>query len=180
MNCILQSTADPKHVARTIARVGVGLAIAFAGLSHERSPAVYATFVGRDLGFLEPLGYLWGILLPAMLILGGMLLAFGIYLHVAAAVLMTALASMTAGVMLKAAFADLEFFFSEAMPLAQYSLLWIIVVLMVIGGRCCVSESKPLSTPAKKPVPVAPAKKTVAVSVKSAKAMPIATKAKKK
>lgn len=167
MNCILQSNADPKHVARTIARVGIGLALAFAGLSHYRNPDAYASFVSQDLGLLlTPLGYLWGILLPALLILGGVLLAFGIYLHVAAAAVMTALVSMPAGMMLKAVFVRNDpssFFLNEALPLATFSIIWIIAVLLVVGGRCCVVEQKGVAVAlAKKPL-IAPVKK-VAVS----------------
>lgn len=122
-----------KGVARMFARIGFGLALAFVGFAHYQDP----TFAGQTalgLGVLSPLGMIWGYILPGLMILGGLLLAFGIYMEIAAYAAGLALASIPAGLMLKSAMTGVPL--TDTMPYAINAFVWIIVLLMVVKGRC--------------------------------------------
>ena len=146
-------------------RVGLGLALAFIGFAHYQDP-LYAEQVGRGLGVLESIGMAWGFVLPALLIFGGVLLAFGIYMRIAAFSLGIALGSIPMGLMLKSAITGIPL--DETMPQALNALIWIIVFLMVAkGGCCCSGESAGCcSLPAAKIPAVNPMKAAPSVMVK--------------
>lgn len=139
-------------------RVGFGLALAFAGIANYRDPS-FAEAVGRGLGALEPIGIVWGYLLPAFMIVGGLLIAFGVFMRLAAWFAGLALVTMPAGLMLKAAILGLSP--SEMMPEAITSLVWILVYLPAVRGGCCGCGSHekcdvPAGTSAPRPMPVKP------------------------
>lgn len=122
------SSSSPKCIAKKIVRVGFGLALAFVGFAHYQDPT-FAETVGRGLNALESVGMLWGYVLPGLMILGGLLLAFGIYANVAAAVTAVALVSIPAGLMLKSAIGGISL--GDTMPAAMNAFMWIIVFIMV-------------------------------------------------
>jgi hypothetical protein len=176
------SSNDPKGVARLFVRIGFGLALAFAGFAHYQD-ATYAESVGRGLGVLEPLGMIWGYILPGLMIIGGLLLAFGIYRHIAAYAASIALASIPAGLMLKSAISGISM--DDTMPPAMNALIWILVLMVAVKGSCSGCCGSACGTECacgpncdcgddKKPMPMAMPKS----APKSAPvAMPMATKA---
>jgi len=171
--CCSPHDHDAKGVARLFVRIGLGLSLAFVGFTHYQNPQ-FAESVGRGLGLLEPLGMVWGYVLPGLLIIGGLLLAFGIYTTIAAYCAAIALASIPAGLMLKSAISGISL--DETMPPALNALIWILVLLAALKGAhggcgtgcacgpncdsgpncdCCDLPGK--SMPSMKSTPVAPA-----------------------
>lgn len=185
------STHDSKGIAKLFVRIGFGLALAFAGLAHYQDPT-YAESVGRGLGVLEPLGMVWGYVLPGLMIIGGLLLAFGIYMHIAAYLSSIALASIPAGLMLKSAISGISL--NDTMPPAMNALVWILVLMVAVKGGCgtgcgtgcgCGMDGcacPPNAVPPKvvapvKSMPVAPVASVKAPAVKKAPAKkPVAKK----
>lgn len=126
------SPYTPKGVARLFARIGFGLSLAFVGFAHYQDPE-YAEAVGRGLNFLEPLGMVWGYVLPGLMIIGGLLLAFGIYMEIAAYTSSIAIASIPMGLMLKSAIGGIAL--DDMMPAAMNAFIWLIVLLLVVKGE---------------------------------------------
>lgn len=184
------SSSSPKCIAKKIVRVGFGLALAFVGFAHYQDPT-FAETVSRGLNALEPLGMLWGYVLPGLMIVGGLLLAFGIYANLAAAVTAVALVSIPAGLMLKSAIGGISL--GDTMPAAMNAFIWIAVFVMVqkkksssCGAGACgmsacgVSSACPCGmdncacpTGACECPPMS---KTKSAPAKSAPVMPVATK----
>lgn len=186
------STHDPKGVARLFVRIGFGLALAFVGFAHYQD-ATYAESVGRGLGVLEPLGMVWGYILPGLMIIGGLLLAFGIYLKLASYLASIALVSIPAGLMLKSAISGVSL--DDTMPPAMNALVWILVLMVAVkthcssdccgpdGCSCCgdkapVMPSKPAPAPVKS-APVAPMATVKAPVTAAKKSAPKKSSAKK-
>lgn len=165
------SSHSPKGVARLFVRIGFGLALAFVGFAHYQDP-LFAEAAGRGLGVLEPVGMIWGYILPGLMIAGGLLLAFGIYMNVAAYLCSIALVSIPAGLMLKSAMGiSLE----DTMPPAVNALVWILVLMLAVQGRGNCGPNSCCACPTDAPVvPVTPVR-PVAPVVKSAPVAPVAT-----
>jgi hypothetical protein len=150
-------------------RIGIGLGLAFVGFAHYQD-ASFAEMTSRGLGVLEPIGMIWGYILPGLMILGGLLLAFGIFMEVAAYANGIALASIIAGSLLKSAIEGIAV--ADTMPLAINAIIWLIALSFVSkkschGGACAAGcNCGPMDMPAVKPMPM-----------KSAPVMPVATKA---
>lgn len=126
--------------------------------------------VGSDLGVLQPIGTIWGYILPGLMIIGGLLLAFGIYLHIAAYVAAIALASIPAGLLLKSAITP-SLPIDDMISSASTALIWLLVLLAATKSGCCCSDSCDCGDekPAMKSVPTAP----VAVRTMPAKKVPV-------
>jgi hypothetical protein len=172
------SSTGPKCTAKKIVRVGFGLALAFVGFAHYQDP-LFAESVGRGLNALESLGMIWGYILPGLFILGGLLLAFGIYANVAAGITAVALVSIPAGLMLKSAIGGIGL--DVTMPPAMNALVWIAVFLLVLKkrpagmcGSCCGMDGCACGMDNCNCEPEMPVAKP---AMKSAPAMPMATKA---
>lgn len=175
------SSSSPKCTAKKIVRAGFGLALAFVGFAHYQDPT-FAESVGRGLASLESLGMVWGYVLPGLMILGGLLLAFGIYGQIAAGVTAVALVSIPAGLMLKSAIGGISL--GDTMPPAMNALVWIAVFLLVLkkkpAGMCgsgcgcgmdaCACGKDNCNCPTDMPMPKA-------APMKSMPVMPMATKA---
>jgi hypothetical protein len=168
------SSTSPKCTAKKIVRVGFGLALAFVGFAHYQD-AEFAESVGRGLNALEPIGMVWGYILPGLMILGGLLLAFGIYANVAAGIIAVALVSIPVGLMLKSAIGGIGL--DVTMPAAMNAFVWIAVFLLVLrksscSGACagCPCGMDNCSCPMPSDVKPAPV-------MKSAPVMPTVTKA---
>jgi len=160
-------------------RIGFGLALAFAGLAHYQDPT-YAESVGRGLGVLEPLGMVWGYILPGLMIIGGLLLAFGIYMHIAAYLSSIALASIPAGLMLKSAISGISL--NDTMPPTMNALVWILVLMLAVKGSCgmgcaCGPNGCACGPEAVPPKAVAPVKSMPIAPSASVKSAPVVKKA---
>lgn len=166
-------TSSPKGIARLLVRIAFGLSLVFLGISHYQDPQ-FAEAVGRGLGVLEVPGMAWGYILPALYIVGGVLLTLGLFMNVAAWTAGIALVSVPAGLLLKSVFG---INLNDTMPLALNGWLWVIVFMYAVKGArygdcCCADDScdcddhgKPVvskSAPAKPAVTKAPAKKAAA------------------
>ncbi len=164
--------SSPKKVVKLFGRIGVGLGLAFVGFAHYQDPT-FAEATGRGLGMLESLGMVWGYILPGLMILGGLLLAFGIFLEVSAYALGIALASIVAGTLLKSAIGGISL--GDTMPMAVNAIIWLIALQFVMkkpchascgpNGNCGPNCNCGPDMPVEKPV------------MKNAPVMPVATKA---
>lgn len=164
------SSTSPKCTAKKIVRVGFGLALAFVGFAHYQDPE-FAESVGRGLVALESLGMIWGYILPGLMILGGLLLAFGIYANIAAGITAVALVSVPAGLMLKSAIGGIGL--DVTMPAAMNAWVWIITLLLVLRKSTCGSACM-CGPDSCNCGPDMPSEKPV---MKSTPVMPVATKA---
>lgn len=172
------SSSSPKCTAKKIVRVGFGLALAFVGFAHYQDPT-FAESVGRGLASLESLGMVWGYVLPGLMILGGLLLAFGIYAQLAAGVTAVALVSIPAGLMLKSAIGGISL--GDTMPPAMNAFVWIAVFLLVMkkktAGMCGAGSCAGNLCPCDKDGLSCVADMPKSAPMKSAPVMPMATKA---
>ncbi|GEM_PF-1729621 len=148
--------SDPRSIVRLLLRMSLGLSLTFVGFTHYRDPE-FAMQVGAGLGVLSPLGYAWGLVLPGLYILGGLLLVFGIFPAVATYAVGIALASIPAGLLLKSAMGTLPL--ESSMPAALNALIWLLALTFSLPRCCCPTKVMPPMTPvpAARPVPPAPA-----------------------
>lgn len=151
-------------VAKQIVRVGFGVALALVGIAHYRDAAVFAEAVSRGLDFLEPLGLVWGYLLPGLMIVGGVLIALGFFSTVGTALAGVALVSIPAGLMLKSVLSGLTL--NDTMPPAMNAIVWLLFYVAAVRGfhgthcHCETPVAKP-TAPVAKPAP-APVRAPVA------------------
>jgi uncharacterized membrane protein YphA (DoxX/SURF4 family) len=127
-----------KKVPKLLVRISFGLSLAFTGIAHYRDAAMFAGMTKEGLGMLEPLATVWGYVLPALMIVGGVLFVVGIVPEIAVWVAGISLASIPAGVILKSAITG--FSLGDSMPAAQNAFVWLIVYLLVsksLFGGCC-------------------------------------------
>ncbi len=181
------SSDHNKWLSRQIVRVGFGLALLFTGIAHYRGAADFALSVGNGLGpdWLVGVGTVWGYIMPALMIVGGVTLTLNIFTKVGIWAAGLSLASIPAGLMLKSAVSGISL--GDTMPPAMNAYVWIIVFLFAAkaagtpscgsccGDACCCGDSCDCGdtcdcdvdvTPAAKPV-VTPMKSTVSAPVKS-------------
>lgn len=172
------STSDHnKWIARTIVRVGFGLALVFTGIAHYRDASGFATSVGNGLGpdWLVGIGTVWGYLMPLLMIVGGLSLVFNLLTRIGVWATGLALASIPAGLMLKSAVSGISL--GDTMPPAMNAFVWIIVFLLVVKatgpkdcGACCGDSCEcgtDCDCDVDAPAPVVPMKSTVSAPVKS-------------
>lgn len=138
-------SSSPKRTAAMLTRIGFGLSLAFLGVAHYRDTG-FADMVGSGLGGLQGLGMMWGYLLPGLMIVGGILLAFRILPMLGTWLAGLALLSIPVGVMMKSALTGMDL--SVTMPQAVNAFLWILVYLVAARaataccGSCCVPAAK--------------------------------------
>ncbi len=175
MNCSSQCCC-PKSVAFGLLRVSFGLSLLFIGIAHIRDAVRYADMVSAGLQWpwLTSLGSMWGYVLPVLLIVGGFCIALGIFATIGTWAAGLALASIPAGLMLKAALgtAGLDI----AMPGTINAFLWILLYVFAVksmkrgccglgcgAGMCSMCGKDPCACSVKSEKKSAPvAKKTVA------------------
>ena len=121
---------EPKAILAMVLRVSFGLSILFIGIAHYRTLPLFVTMVSDGLGSLSALGTLWAYILPALLIVGGGLLAINMYHEIAVWCGAIALGSIPAGVFLKPLLS--EFALLDAMPAAMNAFIWILVFVAVV------------------------------------------------
>ena len=98
----------------------------------------FKAMVMGGLGPLEPLGALWALVLPALMIVGGALIAVGMYLEVGAWASGVALASIPVGMLLKPVVGGVPL--PDVMPAAINAFIWMIVYVLVIKLSCCCKK----------------------------------------
>lgn len=127
----------PKKVSKMLVRISFGLSLAFVGISHYRQIALFSGMTQQDLGVLAPVGALWGYILPALMIVGGVLYVVGMLPQVAVWCAGLAIGSIPAGMLLKSALTGASL--AETMPAAETAFIWAIAFMMVSksGWTCC-------------------------------------------
>lgn len=124
-----------KGAAALCVRVSFGLSLLLVGLAHYMTMTAFKGMVMEGLGPLEPLGALWALVLPALMIVGGALLVVGMYTEVGAWAAGVALASIPVGMLLKPILGGVPL--PNVMPAAINAFVWIIVYVLVIKMSCC-------------------------------------------
>lgn len=136
-------SSSPRRTALHLVRVGFGFALLLAGVAHYRDAAGFASSVGAGLGpqWLVQLGEMWGYVLPALMIVGGVLLIFNIFRQIAVWAAGLALLSIPAGLMLKSAVTGISL--GDTMPAAMNAYVWVLVYVFAAKGtkRCCCGSS---------------------------------------
>lgn len=130
--------SSPKGIATLLCRIAFGLSIAIIGTAHYQNFGGFAVMVtdgfdsGSPLGFIYYIARAWAYVMPAMLIVGGGLLAMNRLPKVAAWTAGMALGSIPVGMLLKMVTAGVGL--DDTMPAAMISLIWIIAFLQVMKG----------------------------------------------
>lgn len=164
--------SHPTAVAKKAVRIGFGLALALVGVAHYMDAANFAEAVGRGLEFsvrgteinvLVGLGFVWGYLLPGLMIVGGVFMAFGYMPAVGTLLAGVALLSIPAGLMLKSVLSGLSL--NDTMPPAMNAIIWVLFYMAAARGFCCTGDccapaAKPMQAPAR--APIAPAPRVIA------------------
>jgi hypothetical protein len=131
-------TKSPKGAATLTLRIGFGVSLFLVGLAHYMTMTPFKAMVMGGLGPLEPLGALWALVLPALMIVGGALIAVGMYLEVGAWASGVALASIPVGMLLKPVVGGVPL--PDVMPAAINAFIWMIVYVLVIKLSCCCKK----------------------------------------
>ena len=154
--------SNPVAVSKVVVRIGFGVALALVGVAHYMDISVFAEAVGRGLDQLEPLGMVWGYILPALMIVGGTFIACGFLPPVGTMLAGIALVSIPAGLMLKSVLSGLSL--NDTMPAAMNAIVWILYYVAATQGFGTAAVGVPRA-------PAAPAKAVPAKPVMVAKAM---------
>jgi len=127
----------PLCIVGTVARIALGLSLLFVGLVHYMTFESFSGMVSEDLAALSFLGTLWAYVLPALMIVGGALLALGMFTEIALWASSLALGSIPAGMLLKSVVSGLPL--SETMQPAINALIWLIALIIItkVNGCCC-------------------------------------------
>ena len=132
---------SPKGIAGLVLRVSFGVSLLLVGLTHYMVFEPFAGMTAEGLGALEPLGSIWAYILPALMIVGGALLALGRYTNVGAWCAGIALGSIPVGMLLKPVLSGASL--PDMMPAAINAFIWLLVYVLVIKcGTCCSSPDK--------------------------------------
>ena len=119
------------QVSNAILRVAIGLTMVMVGISAYRDLAPFLANITDSLGPLEIVGTVWGMLLPALLIFGGGLLAVGRYSFLAAWAGGVALASVPLGVVLKTIMTGLPL--PSTLSASYPSIVWLIGFYLAVN-----------------------------------------------
>jgi hypothetical protein len=163
-------SSEPIALVRVFLRISLGLSLLFIGLTHVADPE-FATQTGAGLHMLEPLGYVWGLVLPGFMIVGGILLAFGVLLPVAALTAGIALASIPVGLLLKSALGSLPL--EAALPAALNAIIWLLALAFALCSHRCAAPV-PVARPTVVPPPPPPPAPVPSAPVASVARPPVA------
>lgn len=159
------SLSHPMAAAKLVVRIGFGVALALVGVAHYMDAATFAEAVGRGLGQIEPIGMIWGYVLPALMIVGGVFIACGFLPAVGTLLAGIALVSIPAGLMLKSVLSGLSL--NDSMPPAMNAIVWILYYVAAVHGLHA-TDAPAKAAPAKAPV-AAPAKPVMIAKKPAAK-----------
>lgn len=128
----------PMCIASCIVRVSFGISLLCVGLVHYMTFTAFRGMVSEDLGALSMFGTLWAYILPALMIVGGVLFVIGMFMDIAAWTAGLALASIPAGMLLKSVLSGVPL----AMQDANNAFIWLIVFLVVVKSSSCCCSGK--------------------------------------
>lgn len=134
------SSCGNKAVAQQLLRTGFGLSLVFTGIAHYRDITAFAESVSKDLGpeWLMSIGWVWGYILPALFIIGGLAFTFNLFTRLGVWAAGIGLASIPAGVMLKSAITGVSL--GDTMPLALNAFLWLLVFIIAAKSTDCCDD----------------------------------------
>lgn len=126
---------SPKCIAKLCMRVAFGGALALVGVAHYMTLSTFKEMVAGGLGPIAMLGTVWAYVLPALMIVGGVLIVIKQKPDVAAWAAGVALASIAVGMLLKPVLGGVML--SEVMGAVNNSFIWLLVYAMVV--KCCLA-----------------------------------------
>ena len=135
---------SPKGVLALILRVSLGLSMVFHGATLYKDFAGFAGMTAGGLGPLAPVGTAWAYLMPALLILGGVLIALNYYFIYGVWLAGLALGSIPAGMLVKPLLSATSG--GDMMGAANNAFIWLIMLTLVVKlSKCCCGsgECKP-------------------------------------
>jgi len=115
-------------------RISFGLSLLLVGLNHYMTMEAFKGMATEGLGVLEPLGAIWALILPALMILGGALFVIGMYTEIAAWAAGLALASVPIGLLLKPIMSGVPL--PGVLDQVIDSFIWLIVLVLVLNMGC--------------------------------------------
>ncbi len=134
----MKSICFPKSPLGVIAfctRISFGVSLLLVGLIHYMTLDGFKGMSSDGLGALEPLGNLWAYILPGLMIVGGALVALGMFMEVSAWLVGIALGSIPVGMLLKPVLSAVTL--GEMMPMAINAFIWMLVAFLVIKTVEC-------------------------------------------
>jgi hypothetical protein len=126
---------SPKAISKLLLRVAFGGAIALVGLSHYIELTEFSSMVSAGLGPFTPLGNLWAYILPALMIIGGVLMVMDKRHDIAAWCAGGALASIAVGMLIKPVLGDATL--GDVMPAVNNAFIWLIVYVLTVKWSMC-------------------------------------------
>lgn len=130
----------PKAAAAMCMRISFGVSLLLVGLTHFMTIDAFKGMAMDGLGALEPLGALWAYIMPALMIVGGALIAIGMYLEIGAWAAGIALGSIPVGMLLKPVLSGASL--ADMMPAAINAFVWLLVYMFVIKFSSCCGSCK--------------------------------------
>jgi len=108
------------------------------GLANYMAFEAFQGMAADGMGALTIVGTLWAYVLPGLMILGGALIALGMYMNIGAWLAGLALASIPVGMLLKPVLSG--FSLADAMPSVVNAFVWLLVYLFVVKCSGCSEE----------------------------------------
>ncbi len=118
-----------------VLRWSFSLSLIFVGLTHYMQIDSFRVMVTDGLGPFAPLGMLWAFVLPALFIVGGVLLLIGKYMDIGVWATAIGLGSIPAGMLLKPVLSGMSL--SDTMPPAIQAFIWLLVFMWVVKLSSC-------------------------------------------
>ncbi len=118
-------------------RLAVGVSLALVGLAHYMNIANFTGMTSEGLGSLAPLGILWAYILPALQIVGGLIIAFNVrqFMCIGKWAAGIALASIAIGMTLKMVMTG------DAASMAHVQSAFIWFLALMFAGKACGSDT---------------------------------------
>lgn len=131
---------NPMSIVATVLRLSFGLSLAFVGISHYQGFSGFRELVTADLWLLAFFGSIWAFVMPALMIVGGVLFLIHKQLHWAAGASALALGSIPVGMLLKPVISNDPSLLSMMMGQAINAFVWLLVLTVVV--MTCCDEKK--------------------------------------
>ncbi|MFH0770505.1 MAG: hypothetical protein V1926_03960 [Candidatus Peregrinibacteria bacterium] len=135
--CGLSCLKNPKCSFGLLLRISFGVSLLFMGLTHYMNLAGFVAMARDGMGALEFVGVIWAYILPALMILGGALVAVGLFPEIGVAASAVALGSIPVGMLARPVLTGVSV--TDVMPAAINAFIWLIVLFLVVKtmGCCC-------------------------------------------
>lgn len=126
---------SPKGAAGICLRAAFGVSLVMMGIIHYTTIKGYALMSSEGLGPLEMLGTAAAYILPALMIIGGALIAIGKFMPIGAWVAGVALAVIAPGLLLKSVMTGVSPV--DLMPMVINTFVWILLYYFAVKSACC-------------------------------------------